>query len=478
MVFAMTPDSSLTSMFSDLSSSSASSVYSLGSSLNGFLSPYLVLLAFLALVLVRLFRLLEPAEVPEVFHSSSGFAQEIVSKCPILAERYRPTSLWGKNRHIQIWSFGVLGRPSTPRPAHSLHAGVTDDGTRFTFGLFESKARGAYVGVPVAKQPVTVLCPGIAGNSYSSYIQTYIDEMLKQLPHSRVVSLNHVGTIKDEELSSARIFSYGCTSEYSAVVDWTRERFPGHPLVAIGFSMGANILVKYLAERPERQTWFKGAMSCCQSYSAKTLSCYLDSGVVPRLYSSVLVMFMRTVVSQHRGKLFGERARISGAKNTLVRTTAATTPAVGGRVCSKNAVSCAGGSSCPVPPPDETRALSAHGMVTFDEYFSRRMWHFDSIDEYYSSESCGTIMHKVTNVPILFVNAADDPLVPAEALEFPLQHSRKNENSVFVKTRHGSHLAFYEGGVVIPNTVSWLDRLSIQYFRAILDMPADSQGDH
>ena len=60
----------------------------------------------------------------------------------------------------------------------------------------------------------------------------------------------------------------GSTSELSVVVDWVREHYPLSPLLAAGFSMGANILTKYLAEKPERQSWFIGALSCSQGYRA------------------------------------------------------------------------------------------------------------------------------------------------------------------------------------------------------------------
>ena len=55
------------------------------------------------------------------------------------------------------------------------------------------------------------------------------------------------------------------------MVDYLRDKYPGKKFVGVGFSLGANILLKYLGERPERQTYFLGAQSWCQGYDV--ISC-------------------------------------------------------------------------------------------------------------------------------------------------------------------------------------------------------------
>lgn len=36
-------------------------------------------------------------------------------------------------------------------------------------------------------------------------------------------------------------------------------------------------------------------------------------------------------------------------------------------------------------------------------------------------------------------------------------------------TEYGGHLGFYEGGYVLPNRVSWLDRVILDYVNGALD---------
>lgn len=50
------------------------------------------------------------------------------------------------------------------------------------------------------------------------------------------------------------------------MIQYVRENFPSTNLVSVGFSMGANIVVKYLGESPHRQNYFLCALSVCQGY--------------------------------------------------------------------------------------------------------------------------------------------------------------------------------------------------------------------
>jgi len=44
----------------------------------------------------------------------------------------------------------------------------------------------------------------------------------------------------------------------------------------------------------------------------------------------------------------------------------------------------------------------------------------------------------------------------------------KRDNVIFAVTRHGGHLGYFEGGLVLPNSVTWLDRIVVEFSNALL----------
>lgn len=62
------------------------------------------------------------------------------------------------------------------------------------------------------------------------------------------------------------MFKTGGTEELAAVVNHLTSVVKHKRLIGVGFSMGGNILIKYLGEEPSRQALFECAVSVCQGY--------------------------------------------------------------------------------------------------------------------------------------------------------------------------------------------------------------------
>lgn len=75
--------------------------------------------------------------------------------------------------------------------------------------------------------------------------------------------------MKTIKLTSHRIFSYGCTKDFHLMLTNLVENYPHTRMVVVGFSMGANIVTKYLGERrPDMPKNIMGGISICQGYDA------------------------------------------------------------------------------------------------------------------------------------------------------------------------------------------------------------------
>ena len=111
-----------------------------------------------------------------------------------------------------------------------------------------------------------VICPGICNSSESVYIRRTTYQA--QLTGFRVAVLNHIGALKKLQITSPRIFNYGNTGDYHLMVVDILKRFPNTKIVCVGFSMGANLVTKYLGET-ERSEQIMAGISVCQGYDAK-----------------------------------------------------------------------------------------------------------------------------------------------------------------------------------------------------------------
>ena len=112
-----------------------------------------------------------------------------------------------------------------------------------------------------------MLCPGICNSSESIYIRTFVHHAQRQ--GYRCSVLNHLGALKSVRLTSHRIFSYGCTKDLHEMIKHMMDNYPHTKVVTVGFSMGANLVIKYLGEkRADTPSNIIGGISICQGYDA------------------------------------------------------------------------------------------------------------------------------------------------------------------------------------------------------------------
>lgn len=60
----------------------------------------------------------------------------------------------------------------------------------------------------------------------------------------------------------------GGTEEYVAMITKLTQVYPPTRFIAIGFSMGGNIVTKYLGEKPDAEDRIVLGVSVCQGYDA------------------------------------------------------------------------------------------------------------------------------------------------------------------------------------------------------------------
>ncbi|XP_007573520.1 monoacylglycerol lipase ABHD2 [Poecilia formosa] len=372
-------------------------------------------------VVVRCLNLTSPTAVPQIISQDTPLSRYLLKSCPMLSKEYIPPLIWGKSGHLQTALYGKMGRVSTPTPCGLRKFLPMQDGATATFDLFEALGKHS-----TGDDVTMVICPGIGNHSEKNYIRTFVDYSQRQ--GYRCAVLNHLGALPDMELTSPRMFTYGCTWEFGAMVAYIKRAFPQTQLVVVGFSLGGNIACKFLGENRSNQEQVLCCISVCQGYSAlRAQETFLQWDQCRRLYNFVLAGNMKKLILSHRGSLL---------------------------------------TSSNIGDTDLNKLCAATSLMQIDDNIMRKFHGYNSLREYYEKESCVHYVHNVS-VPLLLVNSSDDPLVHRSLLAIPCMLADKMPNVMFALTEHGGHMGFFEGAVLFPHPLTWMDKVIVEYTDAI-----------
>ncbi|KAL3999122.1 Alpha/beta hydrolase family protein [Acanthocheilonema viteae] len=386
----------------------------------------------LILALIRFLNVLSYPEKPEVTYmrkttlgKNHTLIGDMLERCPILNEIYSPPLLWGRSGHLQTASYGLFGHASLIRTYDCRHVVKLSDGTSVVFDVFEP------VKLHPSKKDLTLaLCPGIANTSESNYIRTCVH--YAQENGFRCAVLNHLGALKHVPLTSNRIFSYGGTEEMEEMMAHLHDLYPSTRFFCIGFSMGGNIATRMIAKLSSDglQHRIIAGLSVAQGYCAtSSLSLYHSWENGRRAYNYLITENMKRLLRRNY-----DMAVAPHVKTGLI---------------------------------NEQHLWAATSIMALDDSYTRRILGYENVEEFYLDISSLSVIPKI-KIPMVFMNALDDPLIPP-CLWHPVRElAATNEHFGFVLTKHGGHLGFLEGNGIAPNSVTWLDRFIIELANSVV----------
>ena len=298
-------------------------------------------------------------------------------------------------------------------------------------------------------QPVLVILHGLTGGSHERYVQWMV--AAASLPtHSfggfGCVVMNARGCA-GSTLATPQSFSAAWTGDARATLAHVRSLVgPDTPICMIGFSLGAGVMVKLLAEDGAASP-VAAAVSCAASLNHVLSTFTLESAFIRFTYNAMLGGSLRRFLARHASAASAELlatphflGRIDYTAAMAARTVrefdeAAIVPQFGYKACwhrRDEAAATTGtfdsSKAVIIPPGGGTVDTMCTGCDRFREF-------------YYEDSSAGRRLGDV-RVPLLFLHARDDPICSVAGLEESLGHVRTNPCLMAVITEEGGHVAW------------------------------------
>jgi predicted alpha/beta-fold hydrolase len=244
-----------------------------------------------------------------------------------------------------------------------------------------------------SSQPIVIILHGLEGSANSNYARGLLQK-LNQCQLRGVVL--HFRGCSGEANRALRAYHSGDTEDLASVIAMLQQREPQVPIAAVGFSLGGNVLLKWLGE----------------TGAANPLCCAVAVSVPFELRKSALRLqtgFSR-LYQRHLLKLLCKKI---DAKKTLHDKI-------------KN-----------FPNLD-----SLHTIYDFDDRITAPLHNFASADDYYARSSSRQFLKTIT-VPTLLLQAKDDPFLTPDALP---QLSELSKTVSLELSSCGGHVGFVAGG--------------------------------
>jgi len=255
-----------------------------------------------------------------------------------------------------------------------------------------------------AGSPRLVLLHGLEGSSYSVYVQGMAALAAAAGARTTVLNFRSCARAPGEVTrwlpnKRPRLYHSGETTDIDHVLRTLARREPDTPLLAIGVSLGGNVLLKWLGEHPG-QTLLRAAATISVPYDLAAGARHLES----RLGLMYVRHFLPTL----------------GAKTAWL---AEHFPEVATRV-------------------DLERARRAETFFAFDDAATAPLHGFAGAADYYARSSSLAFLPWITT-PTLCISAEDDPFLPREVLR---SVERCAPDSLELRvTRRGGHVGFVAG---------------------------------
>jgi len=365
-------------------------------------------LVFLIVLIVMFFR--TKHHPPKIYCKKTDFNNYIIQSCPSLKHGFRPSWLLFSG-HLQCFATGLRINPNLLFRREEIDF---PDGGCASLDWAENNFQVN------EKTPTIVILHGLVGGSSESYVRNFIVECQKK--QWRTVVFNFRGAAGNL-LKTPIGYCGAFTGDLRIVAKHIKETLPKAPLLAVGYSLGSNVLAKYIGEERENVP-FIAAVTLSNPWDLLGGSNKLENTFIGKIYTRILAQGLRRFALRHYDVFKkSDKANI-----------------------------------------DEV--LKANTVKEFDDLATKRLFGYLTVEDYYMDASSKRYLSGV-RIPLLGLNSLDDPVSAKECL--PYEEPQGNSNVMLVTTDQGGHVAWLHGWNLLRLQKSYMDSVTTEFISAILN---------
>ncbi|MCQ2817859.1 MAG: hypothetical protein MJ252_11395 [archaeon] len=264
---------------------------------------------------------------------------------------------------------------------------------------------------------ILIIVPGLTGGIKDTYIVNLLDRALKTdfvigIYQMRILNEN-VKFPKEENIH------FSLFEDFYKAMKFVKNKFGKESKIySIGYSYGANQLVRFLGEFNNKEHLIESAVSVSNPYNFSIGSVYLEFTIYSRL---ILFYLQRTFkkISKAVGKDTKYKIDINKAQNT----------------CS---------------------------MREYDRQFTSKVMGYKTVDDYYREIGCAKYL-KYVDIPLLIIHAKDDCITSIRAV--PMDDIKNNKNIAIILSDQGNHSTFLEANGIL-GVRQWLVKPIVEFMEA------------
>jgi predicted alpha/beta-fold hydrolase len=266
-------------------------------------------------------------------------------------------------------------------------------------------------------KPVLLILPGLTGTVDDAYVMNICD---KGLLNGYNVAIYQMRLLNPQVKMNKDGTPVNLFDDLDCAVDFIRNKYGEDiNIYGIGFSYGANQLVRYLGERDYKYNKIKGGVSISNPFEFMVFA-KLCEGTI---YNRMLLMFLQKVYKRTR------HALLSNKELNL----------------------------------NDDVLLNTITLYEFDKYYTAKIMGYSSPCDYYRNIGCARFIKNI-NVPLLCVHAMDDQITNAKVI--PYYDIESNPNVILMRTDYGTHTCYLENEGLFTLR-QWIVKPSIEFINAV-----------